>query len=180
MVQIRNRLGALACAAALSLAGTAHATTFDFSYTFSGTGDTVTGTVQGTQAGGFVENLHGLALSYDGHAFSASTGGQTWDASVVDFTSAPVRLAFDGSLNEFLFSDGTLSFGFVNDAANLGGTNVFASDLSLVANNADFDAGTGNWQLAAAPIPEPGSIALMLAGLGLLGVAARRRRNASL
>ena len=176
MVQIRNRLGALACAAALSLAGAAHAKTFDFSYTFSETGDTITGSVQGTLAGGFVDNLHDLTLSYDGHAFSGATVGQTWDASVVDFTSAPVRLAFDGSLNQFLFSDGTLSFGFVNDAVNLGGTNVFASDLSLVVNNADFDSSTGNWHLAAAPIPEPASLALMLAGLGLVGVAARRRR----
>jgi len=181
MVQIRNRLGALACAAALSLAGSAHARTFEFSYTFSGTSDTVTGTVQGTLQGGFVDHLHDLTLAYDGHAFSAATVGQTWDASVVDFTSAPVRLAFDGSLNQFLFSDGTLSFGFVNDVDNLGGTNVFASDLSLVANNADFDTSTGNWHLAAAPIPEPGAVVLMLAGLGLVGVAAgRRRRNRSL
>ncbi|MDP9126132.1 MAG: hypothetical protein M3N82_16320, partial [Pseudomonadota bacterium] len=155
MVQIRNRLGALACAAALSLVGSAHATTFDFSYTFGGTGDTITGTVQGTLDGGFVDSLHDLTLSYDGHAFSAATVGQTWDASVVDFTSAPVRLAFDGSLNQFLFSDGTLSFGFVNDVANLGGTNVFASDLSLVENNADFDTATSSWHLVAAPIPEP-------------------------
>ena len=102
MVQIRNRLAALACAAALSLAGTANATTFDFSYTFSGTSDAVTGTVQGTLDGGFVDNLHDLTLSYDGHAFSGATLGQTWDASVVDFTSAPVRLAFDGSQNNFL------------------------------------------------------------------------------
>ena len=175
MVQIRNRLAAFACAAALSLAGTANATTFDFSYTFSGTSDTVVGTVQGTLDGGFVDNLHDLTLSYDGHAFSGATLGQTWDASVVDFTSAPVRLAFDGSQNNFLFSDGTLSFGYINDLANFGGANVFATDLSLVVNNADFDGGTGTWSLTAAPIPEPGSVALMLAGLGLLGVAARRR-----
>ena len=32
--------------------------------------------------------------------------------------------------------------------------------------------------VVAAPVPEPETYALMLAGLGLLGVAARRRRHA--
>ena len=175
MVQIRNRLGAFACAAALSLVGTAHAATFDFSYTFSGSNDTVTGSVQGTLSGGFVDNLHDLTLAYDGHAFSSATVGQTWDPALVDFSAAPVRLAVDGSQNNFLFSDGTLSFAFINDIDNFGGTSVSASDLSLAVNNADADTSVGNWSLTAAPIPEPGSVALMLAGLGLLGVVARRR-----
>ena len=174
MVQIRNRLGALACAAALSLAGAANAATFGFSYTFSGTNDTVTGTVQGTQVGGFVENLHGLTLAYDGHAFSGATLGQTWDPSLVDFSAAPVRLAFDGSQNNFLFSDGTLSFAFINDVDNFGGPSISAFDLTLNTNNTDFDGSINQWSLSA--VPEADSVALMLAGLGLLGVAARRRR----
>lgn len=176
MVHLRNRLAAFACAAALSFAGAAHATTFDFSYTFSGTNDTVTGTVQGTQAGGFVENLHDLALSYDGHAFSGATLGQTWDPSLVDFSAAPVRLAFDGAQNNFLFSDGTLSFAFINDVANFGGPSISAFDLSLDTNNTDIDGAINQWSLSAAPVPEADAVALMLAGLGLLGAAARRRR----
>jgi hypothetical protein len=174
MVQIRNRLGALACAAALSLIGSAHAATFDFSYTFA-SGNSVTGSVDGTLDGAFVDNLGNLQLSYDGHAFSNATLGMTWDPSISDFSAAPVRLAFDGSRNEFLFTDGTLAFAFINDVANFGGPSISASDFDLVQDNTDIDGAITHWTLAAAPVPENAPLALMLAGLGLVGFAARRR-----
>ena len=175
MSQIRNRLGALVCAAAMSLAGAAHAATFDFSYTFA-SGKSVTGSVDGTLDGGFVDNLSNLELSYDGHAFSAATVGQTWDPSAAAFSADPVRLAFDGSRNEFLFSDGTLSFAFINDVDNFGGPSISASDLDLTVDNTDIDSTINKWTLTAAPVPEADSYALLLAGLGVVGIAIRRRR----
>ncbi|MBP6901210.1 MAG: PEPxxWA-CTERM sorting domain-containing protein [Burkholderiaceae bacterium] len=41
------------------------------------------------------------------------------------------------------------------------------------------DSGTANSRLfvLTAPVPEPGTYALLLAGLGLVGVAARRRQR---
>ena len=50
-----------------------------------------------------------------------------------------------------------LQFGFSNTATNFNGSAIYYDNLSL------------------APVPEPSTYALMLAGLGLIGLAARRR-----
>lgn len=178
MVHIRNRLAALASAAALGFAGAAHATTFDFSYTFAadgtGTVNTVTGTVQGTLVGSFVEGLHDFDLAYDGIAFTGTT-------SVTSLDGNPARLSAVAADNNLVFSndDFTFTFGFAQDYDGQGNQLIFASDANLLEHNAagDVNAGPGAWSLVAAPIPEPASVALMLAGLGLglVGAAARRR-----
>ena len=60
----------------------------------------------------------------------------------------------------------------VSDASN--GTQISARYLaSGVGTNGD-----SGWYVPTSPIPEPETYALMLAGLGLLGFAVRRRRQA--
>ncbi|MFL6696557.1 MAG: FxDxF family PEP-CTERM protein [Vitreoscilla sp.] len=184
MVQIRNRLGALACAAALSLAGAAQAATYDLSYTFgvdgTGTVNTVTGTVDGTLNGAFLEDLHDFKLSYDGHAFTGALSAMTWDPASESFTADAPRLAFDLTQNELVITndDGSFSFGLVTDVGAYGGQLVFAGDANLVEHNAVSElvgaAGSGTFTLSA--VPESSDLALMLAGLGVVGIAARRRR----
>lgn len=63
-----------------------------------------------------------------------------------------------------------------------GGQGVFDFTLSWSAYNAQgpFEGLTGNWTLtgtAVTAVPEAETYALMLAGLGLVGFAARRRRS---
>ena len=184
MFQIRNRLRALACVAALSLAGAAHAATYDISYTFgvdgTGTVNTITGTVDGTLDGSFLDDLHDFKLSYDGHAFTGAVSAMAWDPVSASFTADAPRLSFDATQNELLITndDGTFSFGFVTDVDAYGGQLVFAGDANLIENNAASELvgapGSGTFTLSA--IPESSTLALMLAGLGVVGIAARRRR----
>jgi hypothetical protein len=184
MSQIRNRLGALVCAAAMSLAGAAHAATFNLSYTFgvdgTGTVNTVTGTVDGTLDGAFVDDLHNFNLSYDGHAFTGNVSAMAWDPASESFTADAPRLAFDVAQNELVISndDGSFAFGIVTDVDAYGGQLVFASDANLIEHNAAGelvgDAGSGTFMLSA--VPESSSLAMMLAGLGVVGISVRRRR----
>jgi len=81
----------------------------------------------------------------------------------------------------------------VNFAGSLTGSGLFDSDLALInpgsaagfyvnLHNAIYPGGAIRGQLeyvgtATPPIPEPGTTALMLAGLGIVGFLVRRRRT---
>ncbi len=66
------------------------------------------------------------------------------------------------------------------DPASLGASEIAAQDLGISVSQALALQRVASDQLGymAAPVPEPESYALMLAGLGLIGYAIRRKRPA--
>jgi hypothetical protein len=194
---IKKLLTAAAVCAALT-GGVAHASTYDFTYTFTD-GQEITGSLIGTSTNGgqTVTNISGLQVSFNGIAFGGGAGPlqlNAWNTATESFTdTTPVTLSANGALNNFSISDVDAAvntspdyeFVFLNDPA-LGGSSVVAanflhSDLfsGPGATQLDFDQpGNGSWTLTAAPVPLPAALPLLassLGGLGLFGIGRRRR-----
>lgn len=184
------------------LSFSARADIFDFSYTF-GSGDVASGSLTGTQNGNFVENVSAVHVFLNGTALAGSDLYQpyTFSAGCCYVNANPV-ISFNGNLNNFIFSDGlpVWPYGATNwfsmngtdiDYWNTGSlgplqwasvyvpSSPYVSDSSInglaIVSGHGFDA--SRWSLTvAAPIPEPETYAMLLAGLSLLGFAARRRK----
>lgn len=181
----------LALAAALALAGSAHAADFSVSAhdnsTSGGTGlgtitlaagEAFTVTVAADDlwsAGSLPRWSDADGLTYNRYATGSDESGQAAGTLIgIDF----------GLWNQYghSFAYGTL-VGRVGNGdyfavgTNYSGTADASGTLQLFywdSNNAD---NTGSVLAHVSSVPEPASMALMLAGLGAMGLAARRRRG---
>ena len=102
---------------------------------------------------------------FDGNTptLSAFRADDTLIASYDLFAEAPINTP-PGSSNQFAFR------GIVSDAADIKYLQFGGSYMVL--------AGTADGSLIAAPIPEPETYAMLLAGLGMLALITRRRKLA--
>ena len=163
----------------------ANAATYDFSYTF-GDSSVLTGSLSGNLNGAYVDNISNVHVSYNGTDFSGgSLFHAAWNTATGNFDNTIAAVvSTNGALNNFVFADSNVPmnnnasnyFYFVNDPATLGheafAVNGNTGDVAL------DNPANASWSLVAAPVPEPETHAMLLAGLGLIGVAARRRRAA--
>jgi hypothetical protein len=168
----------------------AHADIFRYSYTF-GDGRIVSGEVTGIEAGNLVTDISNVSVNYYFSEFNGS--GSLYSFGFFEGGTKVVAdlatLSFDGLANNFVFSDsstfpGNYSYTNFYYSAPLeigGGTRAFmGSSLVSTDGYADprfdrYDA--SRWTLIqVSTVPEPETLALMLAGLGLMGSIAFRRK----
>lgn len=141
--------------------------------------------------------LDSFTLRYDGEQWrnNGNTSAQSLTvqygfgatfASVTTWTSAGAGFTFTSPVNSS--SAAAVVGNTVGKVANLGGTvalNWAAGDTLWVRWNDVNDANNDHalaidnvsFGVTAAPVPEPGTYAMLLAGLGAVGFIARRRRG---
>jgi hypothetical protein len=165
---------------ALGLAlGTARADTFNFSYVF-GDGLTVTGSLDGTENGNFVENITNVSVFFDGNAMAGTIFTSQFDSG--SYLNGPV-VSFDALQNNFIFANSDLvngDFGFDSifymlNASVFSDTAVAYSSLGYASQ--DDPTAAANWSLSRAAVPDQGTtIALFALGLVVLGWLRRQVR----
>jgi hypothetical protein len=167
-----------ALALSLLVGAAAQATTYNFSYTF-GDGNKATGSFDGTTVGDLVVDLSHISVSVNGVAFPQN-GALTayFFTPLGDWENHDAVASFNALHNNFGFFDGDPNKGLntrgfmlapydVNHLAAIAGTVGEPSEWTVAAN----------WTLTAA-VPEAETYAMLLVGLGLIGVVARRRAQA--
>ena len=178
------KLLAVALAGAFSI-GSAQAANYSYGDV---TGGDLSGTIYLSQMGSFVDN----------HFFSVntpSTGSSVLQniqiGSMLDTFGLTVNLFMDNGSNVGVWDPLDIHYAFIGAGSSIFNTGpLMASNyfFQVVGNasgtgfNLDgapgLEYGAYFFQASAAPVPEPETWAMLLAGLGLVGLQLRRRNNA--
>jgi hypothetical protein len=153
---------------------------FNYSYTFSD-GHVVSGSFNGVVNGDLVTNLTNITAALDGTSFPASFGDHWVQGQAV---VGGAQASFSGNSNNFMFADQdyATTMGYVEYLRYISDTIVDTYDTRTGIDHADWYADPTHWSLVQAQdtqasVPEPESYALVLAGMGLMGLTLRKRKS---
>lgn len=168
-------LALLLCALANGSAQAAQ--TFNYSYTFD-TGEVISGSFSGIANGNLISGLSNITANFNGTPFSGS--GNLFSAAYTGsgFGGSAV-VSIDGLQSNFIFgpdSNFAEYFYVIPWAGGIGAQAYIPAVGYIDYVNTHYIP--SNWHVTAA-IPEPETYAMLLAGLGLLGFTARRRKQAA-
>jgi len=157
--------------------GSAHARSFEFSYLFSDS-TFVTGTLEGTENGLFVDNVTNVTVNFNGDAQPGTVFTSMFDG--VALVNGAV-VSFDVQQNNFFFSNVDLAVATVADVNDwvfaISNAPDYASALTVKLDSGPFALdgldNPGVWSLTA--VPDQGSTVALFA-FGLVGLGCLRRR----
>ena len=157
----------------------------------------VTGSFSATANGAVMSNISNVQLAFNGIAFNGPLLMEGLDSTGNFSSTAVASLSGDVTQTNFVIADADVSTGAgLNNVSNYfeisnspaaitTGGQVFGINYNVTDANGNFVAGSdltatqSKWTFSAvtAAVPEPESIAMLLAGLGLVGAAVRRRKQ---
>jgi hypothetical protein len=151
-----------------------YGTLFSYSYLF-GDGLSVTGSLDGTQNGNFVENVSNVSVFFNGTAMPGTVFAASYDGA--NYVSGPV-VSFDALQNNFIFADTDFAAGdqayksifYMLNASVYADTALAFSDLGFASQ--DWPTSRESWTLK---VPDGGST-IVLMGLAMIGMALARRK----
>lgn len=137
-------------------------------------------------------------LSWDGGTTATITGtlwnnqaAEIWsvDYTLTGVSTAPANLGFSALAGSGTLTDASLNvialtgmqnatgsaFDFLADGYRLESDPGYGGSQAAVGRGWLTGTGTNDWLVLATPVPEPGTALLFGVGLGLVGIAARRR-----
>lgn len=178
----------VACVCIVAASAAAQATSYKFSYSFASAPwfnngpVSITGSFDGVANGNLIDQLSNIYVYENGVAFIGNGKLFSSYESAAGITLFAGVASLDGTQNNFNFTDGQHNnFQMAITTPIAGGSKVYTAavlDWPVGLYNNDSDANiAARWSISA--VPEPATYTMLLAGMGLLAFAARRRQNSA-